>query len=49
MTLISDQVSLIGIESGAYISYILGGGNSENWCVNASCDDGVSHTILGSL
>ena len=49
VTLISNLVSRIGIDLGVYISYILLGRNCKNWCVNASWDDGVSHTILGIL
>ena len=48
VTLTSDLVSRISIESGAYLLYSL------RWefqirCVNTPWDGGVSHTIFGSL
>ena len=48
LTLTSDLVSRICIASGAYLLYSL----RQEFiicCVNASWDDGVSRTILGSL
>ena len=48
LNLTSDLVSRNCIESGACLLYSL---RKEFliWCVNASWDDGVSHTIFGSL
>ena len=47
MTLTSDLVFRI-IVSGAYLLYYLRW-ESQIWCVDASCDDEVSRTIIGSL
>ena len=48
LTLTSDLVCRIDIESGAYLLYslIL---EFQIWCVDASWNDRVSHTIFGSL
>ena len=48
VTLTSDLVSRIGIESGVF-DYLLYSLRQEFqiWCVDASMDGGVSHTILG--
>ena len=48
LDLTSDLVSRNCIESGAYLLYYLRK-EFQIWCVNASWDDGVSHTIFGSL
>ena len=47
VTLTSDLVFRI-IVSGAYLLYYLRW-ESQIWCVDASWDDKVSHTIIGSL
>ena len=47
VTLNSDLVSRMGIESGAYLLNSLRY-ESQSWCVDASWDDGVSHTVFGS-
>ena len=47
LTLTSDLVFRI-IVSGAYILYYLRY-EFQIWCVDASCDDEVSRTIIGSL
>ena len=44
----SDLVSIIGIESGAYLRYSLRQ-EFQIWCVYASWDGGVSRTIFGLL
>ena len=48
VTLTSDLVSRIVIESGAYILYSLRP-EVQIWCMDASTDSGVSHTVFGSL
>ena len=48
VTLTSDLVSRIGSESGPYLLYSLRQ-EFQIWCVDVSWDDGVSHTIFGSL
>ena len=47
LTLTSDLVFRI-IVSGAYLLYYFRY-ESPIWCVDASLDDEVSHTIIGSL
>ena len=47
VTLTSDLVFRI-IMSGAYLIYYLRF-ESKIWCVDASWNDKVSHTIIGSL
>ena len=47
LILTSDLVFKI-IVSGAYLLYYLRK-ESKFWCVDASWDDKVSHTIIGSL
>ena len=48
LNLTSDLVSRNCMKSGAYILYSLRK-EFQIWFVNASLDDGVSHTIFGSL
>ena len=48
LNLTSDLISRNCIESGAYLLYSLRI-EFQIWCVNASWDEGVSHTIFGPL
>ena len=48
MTLNSDLVSRIGIESGAYLLHSLRQ-ESQIWCMDASFDGDMSCTIFGSF
>ena len=48
VTLTSDLVSRISIESGAYLLYSWRQ-EFQIWCVDASMYGGVSFTIFGSL
>ena len=48
LNLTSDLVSRNCIESDAYLLYYLRK-EFQIWCVNASWNDGVSHTIFGSM